>query len=445
MRKTSFFALPVLGLLLVGIYACDSSNPVAPGGTVLTITATPTLIGITGSSSVIRVTGFRPDGNPLNPGTQITFSTTLGTLTQGLVEVDSQGVAETRLVSTGQSGAAMITASPAASDVMAQIMVTIGDDDTSRPQLTVTVTPAELDINEDADVVVDIRNADGSPFAGSGQVTLTTTLGCFGGGNANCPTQITRSISGQSRIVAPFNSLDEAGTATIRALLGSAEAEAMVAIDVERPQLLMTVNPSIIPVGGSSEVQILARDVNGTPLGSSQRIRIVGDLGVIQPENGGGEVDAVFTDSNGEARARYVAGDRAGTGTVTATLGTSDAVMVSITIRDAVGSLNLNPSVSSINRVPEGVDIGLSATVLNAQGDSIGGVLVSFSAEVGSLSTPSGSATTNPQGIATETLTVTEENVMNIPENGTFTITAQATSEGATVSETVTITVTGAP
>jgi len=443
-------------LLLALVLACDSTNPVAPDGVSLTISVSKTQIAISGETAVISVTGFRPDGNRLFPGTQITFSTNLGVISPAVEEIGSDGFARATLTGTGQQGMATVSVGTAGSaaggggdmggaPTSGSINVTIGDDEFSRPLLTIIVSPAELDINEDAEVIVDIRNADGTPFSGTGEVTLTTSLGCFGDGGSDCPTETRRSVNGVSRIVVPFNSRDEVGTAIVRGLLGSAEAEAMVTIEVQRPELLVTVNPSIIPVGGRSEIQILARDVNGSPLGAIQRIRLVADLGTIQGVNGGGEIEAVSTDSNGEARARYVAGDRAGQGTVTATLGTSVPVMTSLTIRDAVGSLNLNPSTTSIARVSEGVEIVVAATVLNAQGDSIGGVLVTFGADVGAFSTPSGTSTTNPQGVASETLTVTLEDVRTIPENGTFRITASATSEGATAEDDVTIIVLGPP
>ncbi len=51
----------------------------------------------------------------------------------------------------------------------------------------------------------------------------------------------------------------------------------------------------------------------------------------------------------------------------------------------------------------------------------------------------------NSQGVAQAILTVRAIDVQDIPENGTFTVTATATSEGNTRSDSVDITVLGAP
>ena len=110
MRQRTFLLPFVLLVALLAVLACDSANPVAPGGTVLTVTANPTLIGLSGESSLITITGFRPDGNPLNPGTQITLTTDLGTLSQSTVAVGNDGRAQVTLTGNGQQGAAMIAA-----------------------------------------------------------------------------------------------------------------------------------------------------------------------------------------------------------------------------------------------------------------------------------------------------------------------------------------------
>lgn len=442
MRKIRVLGLLAVALLLGGTYACDSSNPVAPPGATLTITASPTLIAISGGSSTITVRGFRPDGNPLNPGTQIRFTTSLGTLSETLVEVDDFGSASTRLVSSGQSGMATVTASTTAADIMAEIMITIGDDDTSRPMLTVTATPSEIDLNQPGQIVVDVRNADGSPFGAGGAVMLTTSLGCFGTGTGVCPTQTTVMTDNQSRATSPFFSGNEVGTAAIQAFLGSATGETMVTIENQQPQLLITANPSIIGTGGNSFIQILARDENGTPLDENERIRLVSDLGVLRARAGDTNIiTSILTDSNGEAIFVFEAGNRSGTGQVTATLGTSDPATVDINIRAAVDSVSLDVSPRNIQITTEGEEITLIATVLDTQANLLAGVQVEFDPEFGTFPSGSGgTVVTNAQGRATETLLVTRQDLATLMGNS-FTITAIARSEGEEARDTQTVNV----
>lgn len=93
---------------LLGL-ACDSATPTAPAGTILTISATPTQISLNGRST-ITVIGRRPDGNPLNEGTEIFFTTDLGSVNPVVVAVDETGVARTNLRGDGRSGTAQVTA-----------------------------------------------------------------------------------------------------------------------------------------------------------------------------------------------------------------------------------------------------------------------------------------------------------------------------------------------
>jgi hypothetical protein len=70
-------ALVAIGALPLG---CESDSPTAPSRTVLSVAASPTTIR-TDQTSTITIAGFKPDGNPLSPGTELFATTTLGTLT----------------------------------------------------------------------------------------------------------------------------------------------------------------------------------------------------------------------------------------------------------------------------------------------------------------------------------------------------------------------------
>lgn len=100
--------------LLAVLPACDRPTPVAPEGSMLTISATPTRIEIDGTS-MITVIARRADGTPVNEGTVINLSSTLGNIPAN-ANTDDAGVARANLVGDGQRvGTATVTASSGAS------------------------------------------------------------------------------------------------------------------------------------------------------------------------------------------------------------------------------------------------------------------------------------------------------------------------------------------
>ena len=378
-RSQILAALALLGLIL-SLSACDSAdNPVAPTSSVLTLTANPNKIGLGGDQSVITVTGFKPDGNPLNPGTQVRLTTDQGTLRSvaggcsssqllTIVEIVSGGRAEALLCSDGRAGDATVTAS------------------------------------------------------------LTTVSGGGGGGGDGGGDDGGGTTGGGSGTT----------TATVTVQIGEDETD--------RPTLVMTANPSTIPTGSRSDIQILARSSDNTPLGNS-RIRLTSDLGKVVEAGGNAgsaTLSEVFTDSNGEAFARFIAGDRSGDGNVTAIVGTSEPVSVTITINAALDSLDLTPNPRSIDRVDDpGDSVTLQAILLDSLGNPVQRTPVRFSSDFGVLS--ANSINSDSDGIAEVTLTVTASDVVTVPENGTFQVRAVATSEGVTAEDIELIRVNGAP
>jgi hypothetical protein len=103
--------LLVAGLVVVP--ACDKASPVAPAGTTITLSVNPTRIETSGNATVTAIVR-RENGSPVNPGTIVNFSTTLGKLDPSDAPTNDNGVAETRLVGAGQIGTATVTASTGA-------------------------------------------------------------------------------------------------------------------------------------------------------------------------------------------------------------------------------------------------------------------------------------------------------------------------------------------
>ncbi len=103
----------VILLLIAVVPGCDKASPVAPAGTTISLSINPSRIDITGQASITAIVR-RDNGTAVNPGTEVNFSTTLGSLDPDLAKTDDAGVARTTLKGTGQVGTATIEASTGA-------------------------------------------------------------------------------------------------------------------------------------------------------------------------------------------------------------------------------------------------------------------------------------------------------------------------------------------
>lgn len=121
-RASACLAVGVLAALAAGTPGCDRPTPVAPEGTILSISANPARIELN-ASSIITVIARRADGTPVNDGTVINLSTSLGSI-EASVETNDAGVATATLQGGDRVGLATVRASSGASaEVMADVEV----------------------------------------------------------------------------------------------------------------------------------------------------------------------------------------------------------------------------------------------------------------------------------------------------------------------------------
>jgi hypothetical protein len=144
---------------------------VAPPGTVLTISANPTRIASQGESQV-RVTAFRPNGTPVNEGTVILLSTTVGTI-PGSVVTDRSGEAIALLRGNGEFGLATVTASLGGAEAKT-VEVQIG---LSAGSITLQATPASVaETGGRVELIATVRDDQGRPLADA-EVNFSTDVG----------------------------------------------------------------------------------------------------------------------------------------------------------------------------------------------------------------------------------------------------------------------------
>ena len=297
MRKPILLPFVLMLPLLLALLGCKEGNPVAPPGTVLTISASPSKIDLNGSAQ-ITVIGRKGDGNPLSSGTEIRLASSLGVI-QSVVATDASGVARATLQADSRSGNAEVSATTGDGTAMATITVQVGESTETRPTVLVSASPNNIPVEGTAEVTIIARNSDGTPVAAGLTVILTTTLG---------------------------------------------------SLQPDRPQ----------------------------------------------------------TGNDGTARSTLNAGNQAGTATIRAILGASEPATAEVTIRDAATDISLQANPSSIAR--SDATISLSAFVTNSQGSPLQGAPVTFESDIGTL-TVTGVVFTNTNGVATNTLTVAQGDI----------------------------------
>ena len=280
-------ALLLLVLSLLPALGCDEATPVAPNGAVLTVSANPSKIGLNGRST-ITVIGRKPDGNPLNTGTEVRLSVDKGTLDASLLQVDKNGEATTTFHGDGRSGAAKITAATGGGMTMATTEVQVGETDTTKPTVLVSANPSTIPVNGTSTITVIGRNADGSP-AGGQQVILTSTLGTLDSG------RLTTRNNGTAETVLRAGA--QAGTAKITAILGSSDA-ATTDIEIKSAILTITADRTSVPEQATTVITITATVTafQGDPI-ANKPVTFRSDQGTL-------DATTVNTDSNGNATVR---------------------------------------------------------------------------------------------------------------------------------------------
>lgn len=106
MRFLRSWSRPLV-LALLAVAACSEGTPVAPEGTLLRVSAYPTRIGKTGVST-ITVNAARSNGIPVNPGTEIRLSSTIGQV-DPLIYTNDGGQAFANLRGDGRVGTATVS------------------------------------------------------------------------------------------------------------------------------------------------------------------------------------------------------------------------------------------------------------------------------------------------------------------------------------------------
>jgi hypothetical protein len=291
---------PLLWMLLVAglvvVPACDKASPVAPAGTTITLSVNPTRIETSGNATVTAIVR-RENGSPVNPGTIVNFSTTLGKLDPSDAPTNDNGVAETRLVGAGQIGTATVTASTGAA-AAATAELQIGSLASS---VTLVASPTAIgQAGGTVDLLAVVRD-DAGQLLQNLAVNFSTTAGTLDSRGAPLLTN----ERGEVRDVLKVKEIDiialTDASITVSAFAATAEGEQLLetTTDIAVRGLVsfisLQVTPgSVAPAGGTLSLLALVKDdvglgVSGAPVNFTTEAGSLDSGGAVVPADGNGQ------------------------------------------------------------------------------------------------------------------------------------------------------------
>jgi hypothetical protein len=232
-----------------------------------------------------------------------------------------------------------------------------------------------------------------------------------------------------------------------RSLLALVALATIVSTACDKAQLLAPTNSTItvsaatrfLPTGGSTEISAVVIEQAGTPVQNGTTVRFTTNLGHVDPveaqtRNGVATTTFFADEASGVAEVRGISGGAGagssptgGTGTTGTTTTTTAGNVVQITIGAAAVdtiTVRANPSTVSAN----GGTVDVIASVLGTGGRTVPGVVVTFSADRGTLS--STIATTDANGEARVQLTTNADTQITASAGGkTSTTAARVTAQ----------------
>jgi len=105
-------------IIIFAAAACEQSPLLAPTGSTITLTAPVNALSSSSSVEIVAQV-LEPSGTPPHSGTEVTFTTTLGTVSPSTAETDASGRAVARFQASGSNGTAVITATSGGATVSA--------------------------------------------------------------------------------------------------------------------------------------------------------------------------------------------------------------------------------------------------------------------------------------------------------------------------------------
>lgn len=221
------------GLLLVAFAAalvaagCDKVPLTAPTESTIQLFATAPSVPVNGAVDIVA-TVIEEAGTPVQNGTVVTFTTTLGVVEPSEART-SNGKVTVRLRADGRSGTALVSAFSGGA-ASAEIEIAIGA--AAAEQIVVRAEPQGLPPGGGTvQIVAQVRDGSGNPVAGI-PVSFTTTSGQLS------PATATSDAGGEAR-----STLTASAEATVTASAGAQTGEVTVGVAVA-PTVTLSASPA---------------------------------------------------------------------------------------------------------------------------------------------------------------------------------------------------------
>lgn len=405
----------------------------------VTLTANPpgSQVADGNAAFVIVATVRDAVGNPVDPGTAVTFTVSpFGTLNPATATTDANGQAQTSLTST-QAGLVTVRAtSGAATSAGLQVRFIPGP----ASQVTLTALPTSIPADGTSSSLLRATVADlnGNPVADGTEVTFTVQ----GGGRIDTDLRTAGdqniALTANGVATATLFSSNQAATVTVRATVvatGAFGETTVVFTPRANLNIKLSASPLSIQIGTGQTATITATVADATtnaPVADGTLVTFTTTLGQVTPS---------APTVNGVATATLTPGTTAGAATVVAS--TTGAAPKSVVVQFLPGPpSNISLEVSPSTIVADGSSsAAITATVQDLNGNVVPGALVNFTSSLANTSIngqPPGSVvtvTTDTNGRAQVTITGTT--------TGTTLVTA--TVQGTNVSGTVSLTLLPGP
>ena len=258
----------------VQVQAHDSSGAQAQAAAAFVATTigsvdlagTPASITANGTdASTIVATVRDENGQPIGAGTQVTLTTSTGTLSSSTAVTDAQGQASVTLTGTTAGSATLTAKAGTLTGTTTVVLVAAAPVVTS---INLVATPTSITANgtDASTIVATVHDANGQLIGAGTRVTLTTSTGTLSASTATTDAQ------GQANVTLTGTA---AGTATITATAGNASARTTVTLNVATTYHIDAVYavPRSVPADGESMViayaQVVDQDDNPAPAGIS--------------------------------------------------------------------------------------------------------------------------------------------------------------------------------
>lgn len=294
--KTRLLLWTILAAGLLVSPACDKASPVAPAGTTITLSVNPTRINIDGQATATAIVR-RDNGSPVNPGTIVNFSTTLGQLDPDDAATDDTGVAETILRGAGQIGTATVTASTgAAAAVSADLQI-----GSLASSMTLQASPTTIGPSGgEVDLLAVVRD-DAGQLLQNLAVNFLTTAGTLESRGDPLLTNEAGRVSDRLTVTELDIIALDTGLVTVTANAATAEGESLLEASTDigvrglSSSISLQVTPGSVPrAGGDLELLALVKDdvgfgVPGAPVNFNSEAGSLASGGAVIPADGSGQ------------------------------------------------------------------------------------------------------------------------------------------------------------